>query len=159
MIALEIEAEDPRWDAVPDRDGLLQRAADAALAVLPQDTKTDLAATVLLADDEAVRELNRGWRGQDKPTNVLSFPSPDMPSAPGRPRHLGEIALAYETVAREAEAEGKTTADHAAHLVVHAVLHLFGHDHLEEGEAEAMERLEVQALARLGIADPYGPAA
>lgn len=155
MIALEIEAEDPRWDAIEDRDGLLQRAADAAVAVLPEQPPADLTATVLLADDAAMRELNRDWRGQDKPTNVLSFPSPDLAGPPGVARSIGDIVLAYETLVREAAQDGKALADHAAHLVVHGVLHLLGHDHEEDGEAEAMERLEVAALARLGIADPY----
>ena len=77
-----------------------------------------------------------------------------MPGAPGG-RPLGDVALAFETVEREAAAEGKTLADHAAHLVVHGLLHLLGHDHLEDEEAEAMERLEVLALGRIGIADPY----
>lgn len=154
MIALDIEAEDGRWDAIGDRDRLLQRAADAALAVLPDAPGEDLSATVLLSDDASIRELNRDFRGQDKATNVLSFPSPDMPGNPGG-RPLGDVALAFETVEREAADEGKTLADHAAHLVVHGLLHLLGHDHLEDEEAEAMERLEVLALARLGIADPY----
>lgn len=158
MIALEIEAEDPRWDAIPDRDGLLRRAADAALAVLPDPPDGDFAVTLLLADDAALRELNGAWRGKDAPTNVLSFPSPPM-APPGEPVPLGDVALAYETVAREASQEGKTLADHVAHLVVHGVLHLLGHDHVEEAEAEEMERLEALALARLGIADPYRAAA
>ena len=82
-----------------------------------------------------MRALNRDWRGKDKPTNVLSFPAPPPPGAPG-PRHLGDIVLAYETLAREAAAEGKALADHAAHLVVHGVLHLLGYDHEAEAEAE-----------------------
>jgi probable rRNA maturation factor len=78
-----------------------------------------------------------------------------MASPEGEPRHLGDIALAYETLAREAEAEGKTLPNHMAHLVVHGVLHLLGHDHEIEADAEEMERLEVVALAAIGIADPY----
>lgn len=159
MIALEIEAEDSRWDGIADRNALLRRAADAALAVLPDPPDGDFAVTLLLADDAALRELNGAWRGKDEPTNVLSFPSPPMAAAPGMPAPLGDVALAYETVAREAGQEGKALADHAAHLVVHGVLHLFGHDHVEEAQAEEMERLEVLALASLGIADPYRAAA
>ena len=154
MIVLEIEAEDDRWNDIPDRDGMLQRAAEAALAVLPE-APGDLQVALLLADDAAVRELNRAWRGQDKATNVLSFPSPDLARLPDGTRQLGDIALAYETVAGEAREEGKSLADHAVHLVVHGVLHLLGHDHHDEGEAEEMERLEILALSRLGIADPY----
>lgn len=155
MIALEIEAEDSRWDAISARDAMLQRAAEAALAVLPDAPSDDFVVNVLLTDDAAIRELNRDWRGQDKPTNVLSFPSPAIGTPPGGTRQAGDVALAYETVAREAEQEGKPFADHAAHLVVHGVLHLLGHDHHADEEAEEMERLEVLALARLGIPDPY----
>jgi probable rRNA maturation factor len=133
---------------------LAQRAADAAIATAPEVPKGPLTATLLLSDDAAIRALNRDWRGLDKPTNVLSFPS-SSPVPPGAPRHLGDIALAYETVAREATDEGKRFADHAAHLVVHGILHLLGQDHVEDSEADAMEKLEVAALARIGIEDPY----
>jgi probable rRNA maturation factor len=155
MIGVEIEAEDRRWDAITDRDLLLQRAADAAMAVLTDAPVQDVAVTVLLADDAAVRELNRAWRGQDKATNVLSFPSPAVAGPPGGARSIGDVALAYETVAREAEQEGKALAHHAAHLLVHGVLHLLGHDHEGDEDADEMERIEVLALARLGIPDPY----
>ncbi|WP_375460870.1 rRNA maturation RNase YbeY [uncultured Enterovirga sp.] len=153
MIALEVEIEAESWNVLSDVEALCSRAATAALAALPDGRSgDDLAATLLLADDAAVRELNRAWRDQDKPTNVLSFPAPPLP---GSPRHLGDIALAYETVAREAEADGKSVADHASHLVVHGLLHLLGHDHGNDREAEIMEGIEIAALARLGIPDPY----
>lgn len=151
MIALEVEAEAGGWEQAGDVESLSRRAAEAALAALGT-TGEDVAVNVLLTDDSAIRELNRRWRGQDKATNVLSFPSPPLP---GSPRQLGDIALAYETVAREAEQEGKTFADHASHLVVHGVLHLLGHDHADETEADAMEAVERRALASLGISDPY----
>lgn len=154
MIALDIEVEDSRWDAISDRDGMLQRAADAALAVLPKATG-DVEVTLLLADDETIRALNHDWRDQDKPTNVLSFPSPAHIGPPGAARPIGDVALAYETLVGEADQEGKRLADHAAHLVIHGILHLLGYDHLEEDEAEEMEGLEIRALARLGISDPY----
>ena len=108
----------------------------------------------MLTDDAQIQELNRNWRGKDKPTNVLSFPAPEQPGATG-PRHLGDIALAYETLVRESEEESKELAHHFAHLIVHGVLHLLGYDHEVEAEAEIMEGLEVKALATLGIADPY----
>ena len=119
--------------------------------------------TVILADDAAVRALNAEWRGKDKPTNVLSFPAATPEEiararAGGPPLLLGDVVLALETCRREAEDEGKPLADHLAHLVVHGVLHLLGHDHATEPEAERMEALEVAVLARLGIADPYGSA-
>jgi probable rRNA maturation factor len=147
-----IEAEG--WRNLPEVEALVTRAAAAALA-RPTGAPGPVTVTVLLGDDAAVRDLNRRFRGKDRPTNVLSFPAGGGP-APGAPRHLGDIALAFETVAREAEAERKTLADHAAHLIVHGVLHLLGHDHETEADAEAMESAEVAILARLGIADPYG---
>ncbi|HEX8374556.1 MAG TPA: rRNA maturation RNase YbeY, partial [Geminicoccaceae bacterium] len=113
--------------------------------------------SVLLADDAHVRELNRVWRGVDKPTNVPSFPArePGEPWPAEGPAHLGDVAVALETVLREAAAEGKAPGDHLAHLVVHGTLHLLGHDHDADAEADAMEALEVRVLAGLGVADPY----
>ena len=109
--------------------------------------------SVLLTDDAEQQALNRDWRGYDKSTNVLSFPQlePFTPLA----GLLGDITLARETVAREAEEMDIAFEAHFTHLVVHGFLHLLGHDHIEDGEAETMEALETQILARLGIADPY----
>jgi probable rRNA maturation factor len=109
------------------------------------------------------RELNRRWRGKDSATNVLSFPAQDFEAGPVSmpPRRLslplGDVVLAFETVAAEAAAQGKSLDDHAAHLIVHGILHLLGLDHAAEEEAEAMEAMERAALAALGIADPYLP--
>lgn len=111
--------------------------------------------SVLLTDDAGVRALNARWRALDKPTNVLSFPA----APPGRLHQaamLGDIALAYETLAREAERDGVSLADHYRHLVAHGFLHLIGYDHETEDEAERMEALETRVLARFGVADPYG---
>ena len=121
-----------------------------------------LITSVLFADDEQVHALNREWRGKDKPTNVLSFPMLEREDllaleADGPPEMLGDIALAYETCQREADEKGVSLGDHTAHLLVHGFLHLAGHDHVNSDEqAEAMEKLEIAALALLGIADPYG---
>jgi probable rRNA maturation factor len=107
------------------------------------------AVTVALADDRAVQRLNAAHRGQDKPTNVLSYPSDER-------GFLGDIVMARETVQREARAQRKRLADHVSHLVVHGTLHLLGYDH-ETGEADAerMEALERRILGKLGVADPY----
>lgn len=103
--------------------------------------------SVVLADDGFVQELNKNYRGKDKPTNVLSFPNDEEP--------LGDVILAYDTVAREALAQGKDFKDHAAHLIVHGILHLQGHDHEDEKQAETMEKKEVKTLKKLGISNPY----
>ncbi|MXQ11879.1 rRNA maturation RNase YbeY [Microvirga makkahensis] len=146
-------SEEGGWERIPDVEALARTAAEAALAVT-DEAEGEFEASVMLTDDAHIRELNRTWRGKDKPTNVLSFPAPEQPGAAG-PRHLGDIALAYETLVRESEEESKELAHHFAHLIVHGVLHLLGYDHEVEEEAEIMEALEVKALASLGIADPY----
>jgi probable rRNA maturation factor len=121
-----------------------------------------LSASLLFTSDTAVHELNRDWRGRDKPTNVLSFPMLDRAALlvlppEGPPELLGDIALAFETCAREAAEKGVALEDHAAHLILHGLLHLAGHDHeISPADADAMEALEIKALALMGIADPYG---
>ncbi|MGH6771670.1 MAG: rRNA maturation RNase YbeY [Xanthobacteraceae bacterium] len=109
--------------------------------------------TVLVDDDARVRELNKLWRDIDKPTNVLSFPYPEGP--PGPDRCIGDIAISYETAAREAAADGLPLAHHLAHLSVHGFLHLLGYDHESDREADAMERLERDILAHVDVPDPY----
>ncbi|WP_315855230.1 rRNA maturation RNase YbeY [Chenggangzhangella methanolivorans] len=107
-----------------------------------------------LSDDARVAELNGEWRDKPTPTNVLTFPAVEPDETADAPM-LGDVILAFETVEREAREEGKSLSDHVSHLVVHGVLHLFGHDHLDDDEAEEMEALETRALARLGVPDPY----
>ena len=111
--------------------------------------------SVVLSDDEHVRELNKHHRGMDKPTNVLSFPAARTKTPSGAPRILGDIVLALETVEREAAEESKPLENHISHLVVHGVLHLLGYDHEDDEEAEMMEERERQILTKLGIPDPY----
>jgi len=143
------------WRDEGDCESVVRRAIDAAAAGSAAETAgAELA--VMLTDDAAIRELNRNFRGIDKPTNVLSFPAPPTPGEDaGAPRQLGDIAIAFETTRAEAVAEGKPFADHLSHLAVHGFLHLIGYDHETEQEAEAMEGLEREILARLGIPDPY----
>jgi probable rRNA maturation factor len=131
-------------------------AAGAGPGVRPAaDQVTELA--IVFGDDDLVQRLNREYRGKDAPTNVLSFAltEADEPDFPGAPLVLGDVVLALETVLTEATRDSKTPADHARHLVVHGILHLLGHDHMTDAEAEAMERIETAILARFGIADPY----
>src|SRR5207248_8083963 len=106
-------------------------------------------------DDTLLRELNATWRGIDQPTNVLAFAAESGETPPDAPRLLGDVVIAFETVAREAQAQGKPLAHHLRHLIVHGVLHLLGWDHEEPTEAEQMEALEVAILQRLAVPDPY----
>ena len=146
MIDIEIEAA--AWtDAQPDAEQLVRTAAEAVLAM---EHLSERSLVVLLTDDIAVQALNAKFRGKDQPTNVLSFPTPPNPE-----QHLGDIALAYQTCAREAAEQGKSLAFHLQHLVAHGVLHLLGYDHMTELEAEEMEGLERVVLASLGVPDPY----
>ena len=146
MIDVEIEA--PAWTlALPDAEALMRAAARATL---DSEGASDEGVTLLLTDDETVRELNARFRQQDKPTNVLSFPAPHNPE-----HFLGDVALAYGVCAREAAEQGKPLAHHLQHLVAHGVLHLLGYDHEDDDEAEAMEGLERVVLAGLGVPDPY----
>jgi probable rRNA maturation factor len=160
---LDIDIEDP-WPAVPDWSALAERAAAAALQVAPELANPRLSASLLFTSDAEVQALNRQWRDKDKPTNVLSFPMlerGELLALPpeGPPELLGDVGLAYETCAREAVEKGVPLESHAAHLVVHGLLHLAGLDHeLSPADAAAMEALEIKALALLGIADPYGDA-
>ena len=143
---------DEAWRTVGVTDAMLVRAARTGFrAALPASSGT-YELSVLLTNDDEMRVLNRTWRGKDASTNVLSFPASDQP---GQSALLGDVALAYETTAKEAREANIALADHAAHLVVHGVLHLLGFDHTEDDEAERMEALERQALASLGISDPY----
>jgi probable rRNA maturation factor len=142
------------WAAIPSVNALVQAAATALLAEVDIGTPQATVA-VLLTSDAEVRSLNAKWRGIDKATNVLSFPAPEAPGDLEQVEVLGDIALACETVLREAAELGTTPAHHLQHLVVHGLLHLLGYDHENADEATEMEAIEVDILARLGIADPY----
>lgn len=144
-----------------DWDALTGRTADAAAQVAPELANPRLSASLIFTSDEEVHALNRQWRGRDRATNVLSFPMLAREdvlalSHDGPPEMLGDIALAFETCAREAAEKGATLEAHTAHLIVHGLLHLAGYDHeISEEDAEKMEALEIKALALMGIADPY----
>lgn len=145
---IDIEIEDEAWvAAAPQAQDLVQAAAAAALRHAEFDGD---AVTILLTDDESVRDLNARFRGKDYATNVLSFPAPENPEG-----HLGDIALAFGVCAREASEQGKPLGHHLQHLVAHGVLHLLGYDHETDAEAEHMEGLERVILAGLGVPDPY----
>ena len=145
------------WQTEPDAEAVIQLAiAAAAHMVDSDDGEAELA--VMLTDDAGIRTLNANWRGIDKPTNVLSFPALQPTGAGGpddAPRMLGDIAIAYETTRKEADDEQKPFDHHLSHLAVHGFLHLMGYDHDKDDDAEAMETLEQEILAQLGIPDPY----
>jgi len=143
-IALIVEGEE--WSALGDLDALSRRAFAAAAKEEPAEGLVSR----LLTDDAELQQLNRDFRGKDKPTDVLSFPALPM----DRPL-LGDIAVAYGVSSRDAAVQGKALADHLAHLLIHGYLHLLGHDHETPAEAGVMEACEIRALASLGIANPY----
>jgi probable rRNA maturation factor len=145
--ALEIDVvvESDAWPA--EAEGIVRRAIEQAT----RSQQRGGSLVVLLTDDAAIQRLNATWRGIDKSTKVLSFPSPE-----GDPSGaLGDIAIAYETTAREAHDEGKSLAHHLTHLAVHGFLHLLDHDHENDRDADAMEQLERDILMSLGVPDPY----
>jgi probable rRNA maturation factor len=151
-LGIEILMQSEHWRGQPDAKQIVRRAVRAADAVAKHRGGARVVC-VVLSDDAAMRALNRDWRGKDAPTNVLSFPAAASPNATGSA--LGDIVIAFETVEREAQAEGKPFLHHLAHLAVHGFLHLCGYDHQQSGEAAAMEELERAVLARLDIPDPY----
>jgi probable rRNA maturation factor len=165
MILVEADASG-EWDSSTDWAGLASRAVRAAVAASDHERLIDSAlgveVSVKFTDDDEVRALNAAYRGKDKPTNVLSFPMfeadmlPSLAGAAGGEVLLGDVVLARGVCVAEAEEKGIRVCAHAAHLVVHGTLHLLGYDHEEDDEeAEAMECVEREALAGLGIADPY----
>ena len=160
---LEVVIEDDRW-AAAGIEALGARAVDAAFAHLGLATG-DWEVVLLACDDARIAALNADFRGRPQATNVLSWPSEErgaeaagaapLPPDPEAGPELGDIALAYDTCAREAEAAGLSFADHVTHLVVHGTLHLLGYDHVRDADAELMERTEIEILASLGVEDPY----
>ncbi len=155
---IEVTVLAPDWaETVTDFEGVCNRAAGAALAGLPGDVRRRIEVAILLVDDAHVRDLNRTWRGRDVATNVLSFANLDrIEDAPSLgPVILGDVVLAFETVRREALEQNKLLAAHLSHLVVHGLLHLLGHDHATDEEADRMEGLERRLVTGLGHADPY----
>jgi len=152
MPSVEIIIESPLWEAEPGIEATLQRAVSETSAAI---TTEDVELAIVLTNDARIRVLNHAWRGFDKPTNVLSFPAGDRGGGQGAPALLGDIVIAYETTKREAQAQGTPFLHHLSHLTVHGFLHLRGYNHEADDEAETMERLERQILARLEIPDPY----
>lgn len=163
---IDILIEAPAWDAL-DLAQITEAAVEASLATLGL-TSRFYELSLMACDDARIAELNTEFRGKATPTNVLSWPADDRaPNAPGKmpalplpdpngmPEELGDIALAFETCAREAHEGGKPLAHHVSHLIVHGLLHCLGFDHETDADAALMEGFETQILATLGVPDPY----
>jgi probable rRNA maturation factor len=160
---VDVMMEERRW-RVLDLEALANIAADATLGHFGL-LAAEFEISLLACNDARIAVLNEDFRGKPQPTNVLSWPSiergaaraGDTPALPrlGRDSELGDIAIAYDTCAAEAEAGEKPLADHTTHLIVHAVLHLLGYDHQREPDATLMEACEDAILCKLGIPDPY----
>lgn len=154
-LTIDVDIQAGGWREAPDAiDAIARRAVRVAWRSTGSGAR-EAEVSIVLGDDALVRRLNAAYRGHDKATNVLSFPAGGETGPDIAPRLLGDIVLAYETVAREAREQGKSVPDHAAHLCVHGLLHLLGHDHQGDADAVAMEALETAILAELGIADPF----
>ncbi|ADV09206.1 rRNA maturation RNase YbeY [Mesorhizobium sp. M7A.F.Ca.CA.001.09.2.1] len=152
-VDIDIAVEAGNWPDEASLTRLVDRAVKAAFAETGVAGRSEL--SLVFSDDAHIQVLNAGWRGKDKPTNVLSFPAFPFAQGGPLPPMLGDIVLAAETVAHEAVLEDKPVENHITHLVIHGLLHLLGYDHETEAEAEAMEAVERAALARLAIPDPY----
>ncbi|RUY63100.1 rRNA maturation RNase YbeY [Mesorhizobium sp. M7A.F.Ca.CA.001.05.1.1] len=152
-VDIDIAVEAGNWPHQGSLTRLVDRAVKAAFAETGVAGRSEL--SLVFSDDAHIQVLNAGWRGKDKPTNVLSFPAFPFAQGGPLPPMLGDIVLAAETVAHEAVLEDKPVENHITHLVIHGLLHLLGYDHETEAEAEAMEAVERAALARLAIPDPY----
>ncbi|SNX70165.1 probable rRNA maturation factor [Cereibacter ovatus] len=163
---VDIVIDDSRWEDA-DLPALSARAAEATLTALGLPCE-GFNLVVMGCDDARIAELNGQFRQKGQPTNVLSWPSeerasdvvgempePPEPGEPDDPEHLGDIAIAYETCLREAAEQAKPFSDHVTHLLVHGILHLLGYDHIEDADADLMERTETRILAGLGVPDPY----
>lgn len=160
-MTVDCVVEDQRWS---DIVSLAQTATDAALVRLGLEPSV-FEISLLACDDARIASLNEGFRGRPRPTNVLSWPSDErgaavdgempLPPHPGPDNELGDIAIAYDTCAREAAAAGKPLREHTLHLLVHGTLHLLGFDHERDRDATLMEGLETEILGKLGLSDPY----
>ncbi|KIT16497.1 rRNA maturation RNase YbeY [Jannaschia aquimarina] len=148
-VLIDVIVEDDRWVG-------LQALADSAVPAALGDRGVSGEVVVLGCDDTRIAALNADFRGKSRPTNVLSWPSAERdPGSIPDEEELGDIAISYDTCAREAAEQGKAFDEHVIHLLIHATLHLLGHDHQNEAEASRMETIERNVMASLGLPDPY----
>lgn len=151
-LAIEIAVECAEWGRLDPLDALVAESLQTVLDETGERLREGAEVSFLFGDDARIRELNRQFRGKDQPTNVISFPGPEPLEAA---LFLGDIALAFETIAREAREQDKTLQDHSRHMIVHGFLHLLGYDHEEDAEADEMEAAEIRVLRALGVENPY----
>lgn len=149
---VDVLVDEPAWEALGDVSALASEAIAAARGVIAEPTTGTV--SLLFTSDATMAALNAAHRDKDGPTNVLAFPALAGPEP-----LIGDVALGFQTTAEEAGAQAKALRDHAAHLIVHGYLHLEGFDHQSDDDAEVMEQREIEALARLGVADPYAEGA
>ena len=162
-LEIELIIEDQRWSEISKDFSFLKEAALLALSQEATETaplamkSPHRLAVLVMSDDASIKDLNKTYRGKDKATNVLSFPSTEslLPGEENEPVHIGEVILAYDYVSEEAKNEKKALQTHLSHLVVHGVLHLLGYDHETSKDAEAMETLEIKLMKQLGLDNPY----
>lgn len=152
---IDINVAAGAWPDAADLEVLVTRAVEATVATAGLAYPEGAELSILCTDDAGIHEINRQWRGFDKPTNVLSFPGEDIAPGEAAGPMLGDIVLSLDTIAREATLEGKPFDHHLTHMIVHGLLHLFGYDHMNDDEAGVMEGLETATLASLGMDDPY----
>ena len=154
QVQIDVIVRSARWRKRPTAKTIVKKAILAAAGAV-STPRAELA--IVLSDDSTIRTLNRDWRGKNAPTNVLSFPAATMGKARAASPYIGDVIIAYQTVAREAAAEGKSFNHHLAHLAVHGFLHLLGYDHENDRDAQKMERLERKILKSMAVPDPYAP--
>ncbi|MDX2028458.1 MAG: rRNA maturation RNase YbeY [Alphaproteobacteria bacterium] len=157
---LDISVEHKGWRRIPRLNARLEKAAQVTLAHLPATKRISCSVSLLLTGGAAVRQLNRDFRGIDKPTNVLSFPQFEGGKWPrkGKIQQLlpvGDIVMGYQYIVAESKRDHKMLINHATHLLIHGLLHLFGYHHSSESAATRMERLETKIMKELGLPDPY----
>jgi probable rRNA maturation factor len=151
-LEIDVNVAAPAWRRIADLEDLAKACVHQSLATSEATLAPECEISVTFCDDAAIQALNAEWRGKDQPTNVLSFPTP---GALGRKPLLGDVIVAFETVAKEAEQQGKLLRAHTAHMIAHGFLHLIGYDHETAAEAERMEALERKIATALGFPDPY----
>ncbi|TDI62292.1 MAG: rRNA maturation RNase YbeY [Alphaproteobacteria bacterium] len=158
MLQVAISIEDDSWqDLATNVTSLCESSLTKAWQSLDDQSGSEAWVSILLTNDQQMQSLNSQYRNKDKPTNVLSFPSPENTAmSEGEGHVLGDIALSAQTIVREAAEQSKTVPDHLAHLLVHGLLHLLGYDHEVDDEAAVMEQLEIDILATMDVPNPYG---